>query len=401
MREMFIELANSWDAYRANVTTDKDHRVHNLILRDIPQVLQSWCAGDINYLVRGSDGQGNILRTPWIATFNPTITTSATTGFYPVFLFKDDMKEIVLEIGFGATQFKEKYGTGQKVFDEIELAVKGMQASSKHLLSVLDPEVRARISTLSTSLNSEKDFNLRAYEKCSIYSLTYKLEQLPTNDSIKFDYQEMLKLYEAMANSVLLPSEEEYVIENSVTPNVPIDVYIESFVPSVRKIRKSHESEHSGYQKRYSRSSDKVGRIGEEYVFNAERELLTRGGRADLAKKVIWHRHYPENRTPGWDITSFNLDGSTKFIEVKTSVGKSITNVTLTANEWEKASEFKGTSKYRIYLVTRILKNPKIQEMSDPASWVHNKGLEIAVDAYVLYLGQKTNEDDSEAGEGW
>jgi hypothetical protein len=394
MRDMLIELASSWESYRSRGTTDKNHRVHNLVLRDIPQVLETWSTGNTNYLVRGSDGQGNILRTPWVATFNPTITTSATTGFYPVYLFKDNMKEMVLELGFGATQFKEKYGTGQKVFDEIELAVKGMQDSSKHLLSVLDPEVRARISKLSTSLNSEKDFNLRAYEKCSIYSLTYKLENLPTEDSLRFDYQELLKLYQAMAGSVLLPSEEEYVIENTVTPNVPASVHVNTFVPGVRKIRKSSASEQSGHQKRYSRSSDKVGRIGEEYVFNVERELLIRGGREDLAERVIWHRNHAENRTPGWDITSYNLDESIKYIEVKSSVGKSITNVTLTANEWEKASEFKGTNKYHLYLVTKILKDPEIHDMLDPASWVHSRGLELMVDTYLLYLGQRADEDE-------
>ena len=85
MREMFIELASSWESYRSKGTTDKNHRVHNLILRDIPQVLETWNTGNANFLVRGSDGQGNILRTPWVATFNPNITTSATTGFYPVY----------------------------------------------------------------------------------------------------------------------------------------------------------------------------------------------------------------------------------------------------------------------------------------------------------------------------
>ena len=390
---MFNELASSWEGYRSKGTTDKNHRVHNLVLRDIPQVLETWSTGNVNYLVRGSDGQGNILRTPWVATFNPTVTTSATKGFYPVYLFKDDMKEMVLELGFGATQFKEKYGTGQKVFDEIELAVKGMQDSSKHLLSVLDPDVRARISTFSTSLNTEKDFNLRAYEKCSIYSLTYKLEDLPSEESLRFDYQELLKLYEAMAGSVLLPSEEEYVIENTVTPAVPANVHVNTFVPGQRKIRKSGSSEQSGYQKRYSRSSDKVGRIGEEYVFNVERELLIRGGRRDLAERVILHRNHLENRTPGWDITSYNLDGSIKYIEVKSSVGKSITNITLTSNEWRKASEFKGTDKYHLYLVTKILKEPEIQDLVDPARWVEGGGLELAIDSYLLYLGKSEDED--------
>jgi hypothetical protein len=95
-------------------------------------------------------------------------------------------------------------------------------------------------------------------------------------------------------------------------------------------------------------------------------------------------------------LTNYNLDESIKYIEVKSSVGKSITNVTLTANEWKKASEFKGTNKYHLYLVTKILKDPEIHDMLDPASWVHSRGLELMVDTYLLYLGQRADEDEPE-----
>jgi hypothetical protein len=46
-----------------------------------------------------------------------------------------------------------------------------------------------------------------------------------------------------------------------------------------------------------------------------------------------------------------------------------------------------------LYLVTKILKEPEIQDMADPASWVDDGGLELIVDTYLLYLGQKGDED--------
>jgi hypothetical protein len=46
-----------------------------------------------------------------------------------------------------------------------------------------------------------------------------------------------------------------------------------------------------------------------------------------------------------------------------------------------------------LYLVTKILKEPEIQDMLDPASWVDGGGLELIVDTYLLYLGQKGDED--------
>ena len=92
-------------------------------------------------------------------------------------------------------------------------------------------------------------------------------------------------------------------------------------------------------------------------------------------------------------LNQYHLDGSIKYIEVKSSVGKSITNITLTSNEWRKASEFKGTDKYHLYLVTKILKEPEIQDLVDPARWVEGGGLELAIDSYLLYLGKSEDED--------
>jgi hypothetical protein len=47
LRQMFIELAESWENYRAIGTTNKNHRVHKLIIDHIPEVLQSWISEKI------------------------------------------------------------------------------------------------------------------------------------------------------------------------------------------------------------------------------------------------------------------------------------------------------------------------------------------------------------------
>lgn len=38
-------------------------------------------------VVEGSPGQGNWAAVPWISVFDPAITTSATRGYYVVYLF--------------------------------------------------------------------------------------------------------------------------------------------------------------------------------------------------------------------------------------------------------------------------------------------------------------------------
>src|SRR5256885_5566005 len=75
------------------------------------------------------------------------------------------------------------------------------------------------------------------------------------------------------------------------------------------------------------------------------------GRHEDLAERIRWHG--PEREFLGWDITSFNNDGTELFIEVKSCVGKMIATVALTVNEWEAACDEKRRDRYCIYVVTR------------------------------------------------
>lgn len=390
MRNQILELVDGWDSYRSKKTTNKLSPIHQLILHELPKTLSTWATVSEKYIYKGSDGQGNILRTPWIATFNPEITSSATKGFYPVYLFRDNLQELVLEIGFGATQFEEKYGRGPVFFEEITRAVVGMQTASKHLLKVVEPSVKKRLSLDPTILDSSKDFKLRAYEKCSIYSLTYSLANLPSDELLRSDYREILKLYDAMADSLILPSEEAYVLEDFKTPKVPEDLEFQTFVPGKKKnVQVGQPSQTK--QKRYSKTADKVGKIGEEFIYLAEKTRLLKLGKSDLAEKVIWHRNFAENRTPGWDITSFNDDGSHRYIEVKSSSGKTISSIFLTSNEWIQALNNISNDSYQIYLVSKVLTKPEVKILVNPAKWVQDNKLELEVETYSLGLNQDSD----------
>ena len=393
LSDLIQELSMTWESYWTKKITNKDHRVHKIVLNEIPNLLDEWTQGSTKYIHKGSDGQGNILRTPWVASFNREVTTSATKGFYPVYLFREDMKEMVLEIGFGTTQFEEKYGRGKTFFDEMTSAVVSMQNSSQHLLRLIDPQVRNRISLSPTKLDYSQDFKLRAYEKCSIYSIKYSIQDLPTEQKLRSDYLEILKLYDAMVESLLLPSEEEFVLENIQTPEVPDDFSPTMFEPQKKKKRKKSSKSKSSIPKRFSKSADKVGKIGEEFVFEAERAKLRKMGLHDLAEKVIWHRNYAENRFPGWDITSYEKDGAEKYIEVKTSTGKKLSSIILTSNEWDKANSFIGTPRYQIYLVTKVLSKPEVQILIDPAAWVKKGTLDLQIETYVMDLSEETESD--------
>lgn len=387
--QLVRKLALGWDGYRATGRVSAKDPIHSIVLHEIPSILRQWHGPNRQYLVKGSDGQGNLNRTPWIATFNTEVTTSAEKGYYLVYLFQDNFASMVLQIGFGATQFEQKYGRGKLFFDEVQSAVNKMRAASSHLLNLFEPTTRGKVSTKPTVLNSGNDFKLKAYEMCSVYSITYSLVDVINDETLQNDYRQMLELYDAMVESPTLPSEEAYVVDNSTTPEVPDQIDIEPFVPKKKVLRKINGSENkAGNYKRYSKSSDKVGKIGEEYVFNVEKETLQRGGRKDLADKVIWHRNFPTNRTPGWDITSYDLDGQIKLIEVKASLSEQIADVDLTRKEWEQARASANAGRYNIYFVTSALTKPKIRVLCDPATWVENGYLVLQIERYTLNISE-------------
>ena len=365
--------------------------MHKLVVQEIPKVLETWTPNNYKYKFVGSDGQGNILRVPWFATLNQDVTDSATRGYYLVYLLSADLKTLVLEIGFGAQQFEKQYGRGKKFFEALGNAVANMKINSNHLAEKALVVTKSRTNRIPVSLDDSGDHNLRAYEKCAIYSLSYDISNLPLEEDLKRDYQEYVNLYDMMSESLLLADVDSYVYESVDTKEIKSEVQLVSFKPRTFSKRKTNADESkSGSARRYSKKSDKVGKLGEEIVFEFEKKRLISEGKAELASKVIWHRDDAGNRTPGWDITSFSEKGSEIFIEVKSSETKTINDVELTINEWTQAEKNVENDRYKLYLVSDVFTNPVIEIVENPARSVRTGELTLSVARYQLLLGVRS-----------
>ena len=60
-------------------------------------------------VVEGSPGQGNWATVPWISVFDPAITTSATRGYYVVYLFHAHDPVVHLSLNQGTTAVREEF----------------------------------------------------------------------------------------------------------------------------------------------------------------------------------------------------------------------------------------------------------------------------------------------------
>ena len=117
-----------------------------------------------------------------------------------------------------------------------------------------------------------------------------------------------------------------------------------------------------------------------------EKEKLTKAQRPDLADAIRWHPEHGE--FPGWDITSYEINGDKIYIEVKATVGKSVSAVDLTANEWFAAE--RESNRYHIYVVTEALSTkPLIEVLKNPSDYVTGGKLELNSIVYELSLISK------------
>jgi len=105
MKENWLKIVEGWDNYHRLGKVDKTQSIYKLVTREIPDELRDYAASRKHLIHKGSTGQGNITMTPWIATMDERITTSAESGYYLVYLINKDLDILFLELGVGATQF--------------------------------------------------------------------------------------------------------------------------------------------------------------------------------------------------------------------------------------------------------------------------------------------------------
>jgi hypothetical protein len=109
----------------------------------------------------------------------------------------------------------------------------------------------------------------------------------------------------------------------------------------------------------------KLGKQGEELVYLHEQQRLRSAERADLARKVEWTSEVRGDGA-GYDVLSFELDGSERLIEVKTTNGPAKTPFFLSENERAFSDERPDAS--RLLRLYSFVEKPCAYELRWPLS---------------------------------
>jgi len=106
-----------------------------------------------------------------------------------------------------------------------------------------------------------------------------------------------------------------------------------------------------------------LGKAGEAFVVDLEKQRLKQGNRADLAGKVRWTAA-EDGDGAGYDVSSFNMEGKPRLIEVKTTNGSARTPFFITRNEFSVAREI--PAQWQIYRVHLFASGPRVFTIAPP-----------------------------------
>ncbi len=112
-----------------------------------------------------------------------------------------------------------------------------------------------------------------------------------------------------------------------------------------------------------------LGKAGERFVLDVERDRLQRANRDDLSGKVRWISD-EQGDGAGYDILTFTLQGEERLIEVKTTNGAAKTPFFLSRTEHEVSEQ--RVDAWRLYRVHLFAQSPRIFTIDPPlAQAVH------------------------------
>ena len=185
MREHFLKVFDLQSEFSSQNTPAMQVR-GDLIRNVIPQEMRAWSAalapallpfrGRLN--VQGRDGTGLKTFVPWVRIHSPELSPSAQSGWYVVYLFREDGAGVALCISHGSTRFDGREFKPRSASEAASLmtwarGLLGQQAQLDGMISGISLGSSAMLS--------------KAYETTTAYSKTYSAGDLPSDATLAAD----------------------------------------------------------------------------------------------------------------------------------------------------------------------------------------------------------------------
>lgn len=109
LRDALLRVASEFAAARRAAPTPGSHPLAQYIRGAAANEVRA-ALGDLaqSLVTKGSPGAGNWAAVPWLAVFDPLVTTSAKRHYYVVYLFSADGRQVHLSLNQGTTAVREE-----------------------------------------------------------------------------------------------------------------------------------------------------------------------------------------------------------------------------------------------------------------------------------------------------
>jgi hypothetical protein len=144
-------------------------------------------------VVRGSTGQGNWARAPWIAFLDNRETSTTLNGVYPVLLFREDMAGAYLTLAQGTTKLAQEYG-------RVNMR-KHLAATAREVAPHFGQELSDLGFTLGNDIQLGEHNLARNYQDSTIVHKFYGAKSVPKDLEILADLDGVLDLFDRYFSS--------------------------------------------------------------------------------------------------------------------------------------------------------------------------------------------------------
>jgi 5-methylcytosine-specific restriction protein A len=238
------------------------HPLANYIRRELRDSIALAAGENERLLFKGSAGQGNWARGPWIGIFDKLVTASAQSGYYPVYLFREDMTGLYLSLNQGMTEAKKLYKSDAKT---------ALKSRAANFRAMLGKEI-ADYPELSIDLRPSDPANDTAfYEAANICAKFYSRGHLPNEAQLIADLTNMIRLYESLIQGETNSEVSNTTVEGDEPPEMAYEdatrfrmhKRIERNANLAKAVKKHH-----GYtcQVCGTNFEARYGAIGKEYI---------------------------------------------------------------------------------------------------------------------------------------
>lgn len=218
---------------------DKPFRNSDLakfIRDDIPEQIQDIMNLDDRYEIKGSAGQGNWARVPWLCILDKRITDTPQDGYYIVYLPCEDFSGVYLSLNQGVTTIRETYKSD---------AMHALQARANNFAAQLG-KIKDDIKLGPIDLKRTKTGGLAPfYEKGSVCSKFYPVDKLPDDFILQNDLQYFIDLYLSLSSIEIRIAHhdldiDELELENEDLTQLKEHKRYERNLKLVEKVKKIH-----------------------------------------------------------------------------------------------------------------------------------------------------------------